>query len=176
MSSLQCTPFSTAYSVQAGPAQCQGPICASSALIKHAPLDYMWLSLTSCSHSLGVTKANCDRPLSLVDELLIHALELCRFTTAALEVQDSAEAQRAQAILRRCGGRRFTASTVNLLHGVDKSKILALCPCSLTKHKLAQLQSWGDFTMGRSPKALQCHYILLSVNVPVPKDMSVVCL
>ena len=103
-----------------------------------------------------------------------HASYFCRFTTAALEVQDSAEAQRAQAILRRCGGRRFTASTVNLLHGVDKNNVLALCPCSLTKHKLAQLQSWGDFTMGRSLMG-QCHCVLLAVYIPVPKGVLVVC-
>lgn len=72
----------------------------------------------------------------------------CRFTLAGLELSDKAEAQRAQALVRRHGGRRFTSQTLHLLQGVDKSNILALCPCSLTKQKVAQLQSWGDFTSG----------------------------
>ena len=72
----------------------------------------------------------------------------CRFTLAALEVDDKAEAQRAQALVRRHGGRRFTPQTLHLLQGVDKCNILALCPCSLTRHKAAQLQSWADFTSG----------------------------
>jgi len=72
----------------------------------------------------------------------------CRFTLAGLELSDKAEAQRAQALVRRHGGRRFTSQTLHLLQGVDKSNILALCPCSLTKHKITQLQSWADFTSG----------------------------
>ena len=72
----------------------------------------------------------------------------CRFTLAALENSDKAEAQRAQALVRRYGGRRFTSQTLHLLQGVDKSSVLALCPCSLPKHKITQLQPWGDFTSG----------------------------
>lgn len=53
-------------------------------------------------------------------------------------------------MLRRCGGRRFTASTINLLQGTDKNNILALCPCSLTKQRVSKLQSWADFVMGES--------------------------
>ena len=72
----------------------------------------------------------------------------CRFTLAALENSDKHEAQRAQALVRRYGGRRFTGQTLHLLQGVDKGNVLALCPCSLPKHKVTQLQSWGDFTSG----------------------------
>ena len=56
------------------------------------------------------------------------ALMMCRFTLAALEHSDKAEAQRAMALVRRHGGRRFTAQTLHLLQGVDKVNILALCP------------------------------------------------
>ena len=120
-----------------------------------------WIGETCLAGALVVkldimfTRSSCE----------VHTSYFCRFTTAALEVQDSAEAQRAQAILRCCGGRRFTASTVNLLHGVDKNNILALCPCSLTKHKLAQLQSWGDFTMGRSLKVNAIAYCWLLTSL-----------
>ena len=72
----------------------------------------------------------------------------CRFTLAAVEHSDKAEAHRAQALLRRHGGRRFTSQTLHLLQGVDKALILALCPCSLTNHKITQLQAWTDFTSG----------------------------
>lgn len=72
----------------------------------------------------------------------------CRFTLAALENSDKAEAQRAQALVRRYGGRRFTSQTLHLLQGVDKGSIMALCPCSLPKHKITHLQTWGDFTSG----------------------------
>ncbi|KAL0048805.1 hypothetical protein WJX82_011551 [Trebouxia sp. C0006] len=75
-----------------------------------------------------------------------QALKGFWFTLAGLELSDKAEAQRAQALVRRHGGRRFTSQTLHLLQGVDKSNILALCPCSLTKQKVARLQSWGDFT------------------------------
>ncbi|DBA89074.1 hypothetical protein WJX77_001689 [Trebouxia sp. C0004] len=75
-----------------------------------------------------------------------QALKGFWFTLAGLELGDKAEAQRAQALVRRHGGRRFTSQTLHLLQGVDKSNVLALCPCSLTKQKIAQLQSWGDFT------------------------------
>lgn len=59
-------------------------------------------------------------------------------------------------MLRRCGGRRFTASTINLLQGTDKNNILALCPCSLTKQRVAKLQSWADFVMGESVHMYAC--------------------
>lgn len=72
----------------------------------------------------------------------------CRFTLAAIENSDKHEAQRAQALVRRYGGRRFTSQTLHLLQGVDKANVLALCPCSLPKHKVMQLQCWGDFTSG----------------------------
>ena len=62
-----------------------------------------------------------------------------RFTLAALEHSDKAEAQRAVALVRRHGGRRFTAQTLHLLQEVDKANILALCPCSLPKQTVAQL-------------------------------------
>ena len=75
---------------------------------------------------------------------------MCRFTLAALEHSDKAEAQRALALVRRHGGRRFTAQTLHLLQGVDKANILALCPCSFPKQMAAQLQTWGDFTSGKS--------------------------
>lgn len=80
----------------------------------------------------------------------------CRFTLAALENSDKADAQRAQALVRRYGGRRFTSQTLHLLQGVDKNSVLALCPCSLPRHKVAQLQSWGDFTSGNDDNVTCC--------------------
>ena len=77
------------------------------------------------------------------------ALMMCRFTLAALEHSDKAEAQRAMALVRRHGGRRFTAQTLHLLQGVDKVNILALCPCSLPKQTVAQPQAWGVFASGK---------------------------
>ncbi|KAL3155606.1 hypothetical protein ABBQ38_010860 [Trebouxia sp. C0009 RCD-2024] len=75
-----------------------------------------------------------------------QALKGLWFTLAAIENSDKHEAQRAQALVRRYGGRRFTSQTLHLLQGVDKANVLALCPCSLPKHKVMQLQCWGDFT------------------------------
>ena len=76
----------------------------------------------------------------------------CRISTAALEVKgaDAEDFKRAQTMLRRCGGHRFTCATIPLLVDVDRSKLLALCPCTLTKQKVAQLQSRQDFAIGKA--------------------------